>query len=89
MIGSLLKFIKNNKKLTAILAGAAVVVLNPVLNRVGLDSLSADQVQKLFEGALAYAAVQGVADHGKEAAKVRAEAEAKALIALANKPAAP
>lgn len=64
-----LKSVLTSKKAIAALAAIAAVLLVPVLAKVGLV-LSEDQIEHFVAVVAAYLVGQGIADHGKEKAKV-------------------
>lgn len=70
-----------SKKFLAALAGAAVVVLNKA---IGLELPEAD-VLKILGVIASYIVGQGIADHGKEKAKI--ENPSKVLAAMKSEPA--
>lgn len=79
-MSGIVKELLASKKFLAALAGAAVVVLNKA---IGLELPEAD-VLKILGVIASYIVGQGIADHGKEKAKV--ENPAKALVAMRSGP---
>lgn len=62
-----------SKKAVASAATAVLALAAPVLRRIGID-VTPEQVQQVIVIGVGYVAAQSIADHGKEAAKVHAEA---------------
>lgn len=63
--------ISGSKKATAAVATVAFLFLAPLLTRLGLTITEAE-IEKVIVVLSAYLVGQGIADHGKEAAKVEA-----------------
>lgn len=61
---TILKFIQSNKKASATIGGVLVVVL---VNVFDMDKTAAEYIVGLI---MAYVVGQGIADHGKEKAKI-------------------
>lgn len=61
--------IAGSKKATATVATVVFLFLAPLLTRIGV-TVTADEVEKVIALVIAYVVGQGIADHGKEAAKV-------------------
>lgn len=69
--------IAGSKKAVATVAGALFTLLAPVARRYGVE-ITEEQVLEVLGLIGAYVIGQGVADHGKEAAKIAAPAIAAA-----------
>lgn len=61
--------IAGSKKATATVAAVVFLFLAPVLTRIGV-TVTAEEIEKVIAVVIAYVIGQGIADHGKEAAKV-------------------
>lgn len=61
--------IAGSKKATATVATVIFLFLAPLLTRIGV-TVTADEIEKVIALVIAYVVGQGIADHGKEAAKI-------------------
>jgi hypothetical protein len=66
---SLFGFVANNKKASALIVSGAVIAAKAVGKKAGFD-VPEDTVKEVLFAASTYIVGQGIADHGKEAAKV-------------------